>query len=597
MPYSCNNDPIRILVIDDNRAIHADFRKILSPANGSNELERMAAALFGEERNDQTRVQYEIDSAYQGEEGEEMVASAVRDRRPYLLAFVDMRMPPGWDGVTTIEHLWQIDPQLQVVICTAYSDYTWSQIIERLGQTDRLLILKKPFDNIEVSQLAAALSKKRRLEQTARLKLGELEELVDQRTTSLREELAVRKQTEQTLRVRDQQLQHKQRLEAIGSLASGVAHEFNNLLQVIIGYTAFAMDEAPEESAIREDLEQARTAARRAAEITGELLAFSRRDTPERNPLDVNALVRDQAKLLQPLIGETIEIEISTEDNVGAVLANRTVLGQLLINLCVNARDAMPEGGKLTITTRSVVVGDRRARADNSQPNVLPGRYVMVSVGDTGCGMSEEVQQRIFDPFFTTKEVGQGTGMGLAMVYSAVEQHEGAICVTSEPGQGTRFDIYFPLAPAELGPIDATEDGHVPAVPATEMVLVAEDDAQVRGVTVRTLERAGYTVLAAEDGEQAVHLFQQHANRIAMVLLDVVMPRMGGRQASDKIQAIRPDVGILFCTGYDPTMGNAVPRPEDGPVVRKPYDSATLLNAVRRQLDANNSLHEAAVAL
>ncbi|MDP6717098.1 MAG: response regulator, partial [Pirellulaceae bacterium] len=306
----------RILVVDDNLAIHSDFRKILVSDGSGQELEDAEAAFFGEGCDINRELNVELDSAHQGQEGLEKVVAAVAENRPYALAFVDMRMPPGWDGLTTIEQLWKADPDLQVVICTAYSDNTWSDIREQLGDTDQLLILKKPFDNVEVCQLALALTEKWHLAQQARLKKRDLERMVDERTEQLRE--------------REEALRRKHKLEAIGSLASGIAHEFNNVLQVIRGYTRFAMDELSVDAQPHRDLQYAVEAVDRAAEITRQLLNFSRQQPAKKSHQEVNEIVTMTLRMVRPVFGEQIEVDVDLSDEAGIVYADVDIMSQAL---------------------------------------------------------------------------------------------------------------------------------------------------------------------------------------------------------------------------------------------------------------------------
>jgi len=562
----------RILVVDDNRAIHEDFRKILGRDASAAGLADLETELFGGEEQHDVRLDYRIDDAYQGEEA---LGKVIRSREagdPFDLAFVDMRMPPGWDGAETIERIWRADPRVQVVICTAYSDYSWSDLFARLGGSDNLLMLKKPFDNAEVRQLAAALTEKRRLAERARLRMDELENMVRERSEELRE--------------KEEQLRHRHKLEAIGSLAGGVAHEFNNLLQAIQGYTKFAMEELPPDGGPCRDLEQVLAAASRAAAISRQLLSFSRRRPAERKTVELGALVSAAAEMLRPLLGEHVELNVSADTGAMPVLADPVMMEQVLMNLCSNARDAMPSGGEIAITTQAVSLPDRRGRK-TARPDLEPGPYAVLGVADTGCGMPEDVLERIFDPFFTTKEVGKGTGLGLAMVYGTVEQHEGAIFVESEPGKGTAFEIYLPIVPREARET-MQQVVHQPRG-GSETILVAEDEQVVRDVAVRILEKAGYATLQAGDGDEAVRLLRRDGERISLALLDLVMPKRSGHEVYRHVQRACPHVKVAFCTGYDPDaqqtgfikgIGEA-----DVALIEKPFSSEALLRTVRELLD------------
>jgi two-component system, NtrC family, sensor kinase len=386
----------RIIIIDDNEAIHDDFRKILSADVGSEDLNDDEAFLFGdaEPQKPNCAPPFELDSAFQGKDGVESVRKAVESGRPYALAFVDMRMPPGWDGVETIEQLWKVDPALLVVICTAYSDYSWKETIDRLGLSDQLLILKKPFDVAEVSQLALALTERWSLQRLARLKQRDLERLVQERTAELAE--------------KDAALRHKQKLEAIGSLAGGVAHEFNNLLQAMQGFTRFAQEGLDQSDQRYQDLTQVLKAGDRAASLTSQLLCFSRADQFEPQSVSVQSILKDLGNLLKPVIGEQICVSIDPAEDSLHVFADPGGLQQVLLNLCVNARDAMPDGGRIMVQSRKAVV----PLPESSLHGLgLPEQAVCFSVTDTGTGMTPDQLGRVFEPFFTTKEVGKGTGL------------------------------------------------------------------------------------------------------------------------------------------------------------------------------------------
>ncbi|MFJ2486047.1 ATP-binding protein [Pseudomonas sp. NPDC087639] len=453
----------RILLIDDMPSIHEDFRKILAPAAPhSVELDEMETALFGTEARP-LRPLFELDSAYGGEEGLGKLVQAMQEQRPYALAFVDMRMPDGWDGAKTIEHLWQQDPQLQVVVCTAYSDYSWDELLERLHAHDRLLILKKPFDNIEVQQMANTLLTKWQMTERASLQMHQLEHLVDQRTAQfkqaseeLQREIDERKQLES-------QLVQSEKLASLGQLAAGVAHEINNPIGFISsnlgtldGYfkqlltvldACQTLDNAADSEAVTR-LAQLRTEVEldfmledipvlireskegigRVGQIVKDLKDFSRVDSNQ----------QWQWANLQQGIESTLNIVASELKYKADVIKEYQALpdieclpsqiNQVIMNLIVNATQAMgPERGTITLRT-----GQAQDTA-------------WVEVADTGSGIAPDTLQKIFDPFFTTKPVGEGTGLGLSLSYGIVKKHGGNISVRSELDVGTTFRVELPM--------------------------------------------------------------------------------------------------------------------------------------------------------
>ncbi len=315
--------------------------------------------------------------------------------------------------------------------------------------------------------------------------------------SSVIRDLTERRRAAEELRKRDEQLRHSQKLEALGTLAGGVAHEFNNLLQSIQGYTSYAMDGLDPDDTRRCDLELVLKATQRAAMLTRQLLGFSRREMLQYSDLDPNQVVRDAARLLRPLIGEHIQLELSLDESVGTIHADAAHLQQLLMNLCVNARDAMPDGGQLLIKTEPVVLDDQSV---TTYPSLVPGRYLLLTISDNGCGMSKDVLEHAFDPFYTTKDVGQGTGLGLSAVYGVVTQHKGTVRVYSEPGVGTSVKVLLPVIEA---PVE--RDAKVQVMPRArpcETILVAEDEPLVRDLVIRALESAGYQTIHADDGAQ-----------------------------------------------------------------------------------------------
>ena len=454
----------RILLIDDTPSIHEDFRKILMPPMEQNAaLDEMESALFGEAAKPQAPP-FELDSAYGGQEGLQLLCTAMQQARPYALAFVDMRMPQGWDGAQTMEELWKVDPDLQVVVCTAYSDYSWEELLSRLKAHDRLLILKKPFDNIEVQQMANTLAAKWDMARRARLKTGHLEQLVEQRTEALtlasqalQQEIDERKQLQS-------QLIQSEKLASLGQLAAGVAHEINNpvgfvtsnlgtlesdfkqLQRMLDAYqqaeAALAPGDCLEQlSALRNELDldflkedipilirESKDGIGRVTQIVKDLKNFSRVDNDE----------QWQWANLQQGIDSTLNIVASELKHKADVIKHyqplpeieclASQINQVVMNLVINAAQAMgPERG--TITLSHGVEGDR----------------VWLEVADNGCGIAPHSLQKIFDPFFTTKPVGEGTGLGLSLSYGIVKKHHGDISVSSEVGRGTTFRVVLPI--------------------------------------------------------------------------------------------------------------------------------------------------------
>jgi two-component system, cell cycle sensor histidine kinase and response regulator CckA len=379
----------------------------------------------------------------------------------------------------------------------------------------------------------------------------------------------------------EEQLSLSQKLEAVGRLSGGIAHDFNNLLGVIIGYAEAIQQTMPTNDPMREAVDEIQKAGNRAAALTQQLLAFSRKQVMEPQVLDANVVLGEVDKMLRRLIGEDIELEISLGKNLGRVKVDRTQLEQVMLNLAVNARDAMPRGGKLRIETKNVQLTE----ADKARFRyVIPGEYILIRVIDTGCGMDAELQSHIFEPFFTTKEKGKGTGLGLATVYGIIKQSDGYIWVESEVGKGTEFKIYLPRAeaPAEVAP-------HV-AEPATRSrgsatILVVEDEDSLRKLTRTTLQGLGYSVLEARDATSALAIAAETEVPIDLMLTDVVMPGMSGRTLAEKMALTRPDTKVLYMSGYPD--GAIVTHGVLNPgmfILRKPFTRDELVRRVEESL-------------
>ncbi|HKR07559.1 MAG TPA: ATP-binding protein [Gemmatimonadaceae bacterium] len=381
------------------------------------------------------------------------------------------------------------------------------------------------------------------------------------------------------------QFRQAQKMEAVGRLAGGVAHDFNNLLTVIMSCTDLLLTEVKENSSQREDLEQIKQASVAAASLTQQLLAFSRQEVIQPRLIEVNSVVTSAHGILKRLLGEDIELTTVLTLENPVVKIDRSQLEQVIVNLAVNARDAMPSGGKLTIETQTADVDEAYA---TSHWSVTAGHYAVLAVTDTGCGMDEETQARIFEPFYTTKEVGKGTGLGLSMVYGTVKQSGGFIWVYSEVGNGTTFKIYLPLTEEDVA---SRESKRLPAETSrgTEVIVLAEDSPAVRSTARNILERAGYTVFEAPNGRTALEIARKRATRIHMLLTDVVMPEMSGRKLSEEFAAIRTEAKVLFMSGYtdDAIVRHGV-MSAGVDYLQKPFSGDALLRKVREVLDRKN---------
>jgi hypothetical protein len=377
-----------------------------------------------------------------------------------------------------------------------------------------------------------------------------------------------------------EQLRQAQKMEAIGHLAGGIAHDFNNLLTAILGYSELLTDQIGPEEQVGRDLREIMKAAQRAAGLTKQLLAFSRRQVVALAPLDLNHVIGDLEAMLRRLLSEQITIKTTFAAALRPVMADPTQLEQVLINLSVNARDAMPQGGTLTIETSNAELDALYA---STHPGSKPGAYALLSVGDTGTGMSPETQARIFEPFFTTKERGNGTGLGLAAVYGIVHQLGGYIGVQSEPGQGTVFQVYLPETRQAVKPVAAPVAGASTA--GTETILLVEDEDAVRAFMKTVLERFGYKVLETSDAEEALFLLETVTDPIDLLLTDVILPKMDGRELALRVTRAHPSARVLFMSGYPERMATVKGLLDPGlHLMEKPFSAQSLLCGVRKAL-------------
>jgi nitrogen-specific signal transduction histidine kinase len=378
------------------------------------------------------------------------------------------------------------------------------------------------------------------------------------------------------------QLAQAQKMEAIGTLAGGIAHDFNNILQVVLGYTELVITGGEVTSRVREDLTRVYEAAKGGAELVQRLLTFSRKTEFSPRPMSLNRQVQQLQKMLSRTIPKMIEIKLALAEDLAAVNADPTQIDQVLMNLAVNARDAMPDGGALTIETQNVELDE-----DYSQTHleVKPGPFVMLAVSDTGHGMDSDTIQHIFEPFFTTKGPREGTGLGLAMVYGVIKQHGGHAICYSEPLRGTTFKLYFPALISE----QELQDPALRPLPrgGTETILVVDDEEFIRDLGSRMLTRAGYKVITATEGSEALAIYAKYRDEISLVILDLMMPHMGGKECLQQLRQLDPSVKVIIASGYaaDAVMREASAAGARG-AINKPYEIRQVLEVVRTVLDA-----------
>jgi two-component system cell cycle sensor histidine kinase/response regulator CckA len=379
----------------------------------------------------------------------------------------------------------------------------------------------------------------------------------------------------------EQQVHQLQKFEAIGRLAGGIAHDFNNILGAILGWAEMGLEDCPAGTRLNDRFQKITDQAHRAARLTAQILAFARRQILQPRKLDLNSSIEEVTNLLHKLIGDRIEIRVLPGSNLRITMADPSQIEQILMNLALNARDAMPDGGKLTIETQNADIGPEQLRL---HPEARAGGYVMLAVSDTGVGMDKATVDRIFEPFFTTKELGRGTGLGLATVYGVVKQHEGFIYVYSEPGKGTAFRLYFPRC---AGSPDVPEEKvTVELRKGSELILFADDHDGLRQSAQSMLRDLGYNVIPARNGREAVELFKRNADNIKLLVLDIAMPELDGPTAFEQIAALRPEVPVIFTTGYMPEVVPFVAHTNKSAVMlQKPYSLKSLSQAMRDALD------------
>jgi nitrogen-specific signal transduction histidine kinase/ActR/RegA family two-component response regulator len=379
----------------------------------------------------------------------------------------------------------------------------------------------------------------------------------------------------------EQHVHQLQRFEAIGRLAGGVAHDFNNIIGAILGWAEMGYEEAEPNTRFRERFQRIREQSQRAAKLTSQLLAFGRKQILQPRKVNLNVLVQEEMNLLRRVIGDDIEVRVLSAQDLRVTLADPTQVEQVIMNLCLNARDAMEGGGQLLIETQNVEIGEEYC---SRHAYGRPGSYVLLSVSDTGSGMDAATIERIFEPFFTTKEMGRGTGLGLATVYGIVKQHGGFIYVYSEPGKGTSFKVYLRADSGDHEPHETTREEK--PLRGTETILLAEDHQGLRDSAKEMLQGLGYRTIVASDGRKALELFKTNCDEIDLIIMDVVMPLLNGPEAYLQMSALQPGIRVIFTTGYTAEAASLISLVERGAaILQKPYSLTRLSQMVRGALE------------
>lgn len=580
-----DHTPRKILVVDDNPDIHHDFETILREQHRCDQLEHMEAEIFGQAPPPPCLpMNYQLSFASQGQQAVDLVKQSFEQNDPFQLAFVDMRMPPGIDGLETIELLWAIDPHLQIVLCTAFSDYSWEQIEQRLQRTENLLILKKPFDVSEVAQMASTLTKKWLLTQAAMLKQEELERIVAERTNALRE---TNRQLEAEIDERRQlskQLIRAQKMQAIGMLAAGVAHDLNNLLSGIVSYPDIILQQVGPQHPIYQKLQLIQQSGRKAAAIVQDMLTLGRRGVTNQEPVDLANLINDYIKSPEwtkiHSYRNNIKIETRAARGMSCIDGTDVQIFKALMNLTSNAVEAMPDGGTITFSLE-----EHQLTQDYEGYEKIPaGNYVVLGVSDTGQGISKKDLEHIFEPFYTKKKMGRsGTGLGLAVVWGVIRDHKGFIDVRSWSGFGTIIELYFPdtgnkISAAATDTVTAGHGGQ------DAHILVVDDIGEQRQIAVEMIMALGYSAEAVASGEAALaYLKEQSAD---LLLLDMAMdPGMDGLETYERVLAIRPRQRAIIASGF--TQNDRVKKALSAGTtafLNKPYRLDDLAEAIKTVL-------------
>jgi len=679
----------RILVIDDDLDVWKAYRLVLTPetASSGTSAEKINRLLSPGMDDDPAAANFSLSFAAQGQDGFGMVEEAIRRKEPFALAFVDVRMPPGWDGMETAKRIRALDPEIELVIVTAYSDHSIEEIVRAVGSSEKLLFLRKPFDPDELRQLALSLTAKWHLARLAERQRKDLiasehrfrslvettsdfvwevdregrfsycspvsrdlygygpEELagkiffevlsepesrdqfrqvfsscvdsaercqaVERRCLTkegrliivesngmpvfdaqgqvcgyrgIDRDITARKENEAERQRLEERYRQTQKLEALGTLSGGIAHDLNNILTPIIVSAELGKMQTAGNHELHAKFETIENCSQRAAELIRRILSFSRKQKIDMQPLDLGQSIQEFSKMLRRLIREDITLSVVLPEKLWPVLADRGQMEQVLMNLVVNARDAMENGGELVISAENkTITGQTLYDVDSRK---IGGDFVVLTVSDQGCGIDAKKITMVFDPFFTTKEVGKGTGLGLATVHGIVAQHDGHIVVESEAGKGSSFKIFLPKSEGTAS-WEKAELALPRLLRGSESVLLVEDDAEVLQILAATLEEVGYRVLTAANGNAALDLFAKKGEEIEMLVTDLIMPGLGGKALGRAIRDRRPGLPILYMTGYAFDVATQELEEERGSVLlQKPFTLDHFTRTVRKLLDA-----------
>ncbi len=676
-------DNKRVLLVDDNPSIHEDYQKILSPDRPDSRTRSSRNFLFDQHDSaSEEEVSFSLTSCFQSEEAVEAVRESLRMEMPFAMAFVDSRMPPGEDGPEAIEQIWKLDPDIQIVFCTAFSDYAFDDLREKFGITDSLIILKKPFEVIEVQQLA--ISQVRKWNMLAQIRESErrnlflkqyLKNIVDfmpsiligvnqqgrithwnkqaEIETGVNAEKALQQlfcdvfpelsdvapDVEKTIQTKTQrqisrlpcqfgnltkyknvviyphhlngipdsaiviindvtdlwvkelQLQQARKMETIGNLTSGLAHDFNNYLGAISGSVELIQMQVKNhtltDEELSENLDCCMGAVDRSVGMIQKLMSLSRKETPQCASVDLKTLLTQGLRPIERTLPKEVSLELKLPEKAAHIFVDAKQIEQVMMNLCVNAAHSMtmmreegePRGGVVKVHLKAFTADSFFC---DLHPNALPGDYWMVQVIDTGVGISKETQSEMFTPFFTTKEKGSGTGLGLSMVYNIIQVHRGFIDVYSQRGQGTVFNVFLPVSKVAEASSTPTAGSSFELTRGEGLILVVDDEESIRMIAGGMLQASGYDVLFADNGQAGLEAFKENRSEIKAVLMDLAMPVLSGDEAFLQMREVDSDVKVLLSSGCasDPRIEKLLTKGLKG-FIPKPFSIADLSEKIK----------------